>query len=80
MDNYDILPHIGVGPVNLKMDRQSVVDTFGTPEKNDPELGYSYIFKKLQMSLWRRLITDNEQDVNSGKFEAIGIGVDGYFE
>ncbi|MFM2476877.1 hypothetical protein [Celerinatantimonas sp. MCCC 1A17872] len=51
-------------------------------DKESPEQGYSYIFKKLQLSLWRGTIAqmdDNDDAPNGVSFEAIGIAVDGYF-
>lgn len=47
---------------------------------DDPELGYSYVFKSLQLSLWRGTLPDDEND-NEGKFfEAVGVGCSCYFE
>ncbi len=49
-------------------------------DKNDPELGHSYIFKSLQLSLWRGTIAENEFDEDGKYFQAVGVAVDGYFE
>lgn len=60
-----------------------IVSQLDHHDQNDPEVGYSYIFLKLQMSLWRGLIPEVDQDVadHSGRyFEAIGIGADNYFQ
>ena len=48
-------------------------------DPSDPELGYSYIFKKLQLSLWRSVISENESDSEGQYFEAVGIGGRDYF-
>jgi len=51
--------------------------------QNDPELGYTYLFPDLQLSLWRPVIPDNEQDPNDPtgrRFESVGVGGDGYFD
>ena len=49
-------------------------------DRLDPhDVGYSYIFKKLQLSLWRSVIPECEDDPEGGFFAAVGIGVAGYF-
>ena len=48
----------------------------------NPELGYSYIFPSLQLSLWRGTQPSVDQAVDDSEgrfFEAVGIGVPGYF-
>lgn len=49
-------------------------------DKNDPELGHSYIFKSLQLSLWRETIAESEFDEDGKYFQAVGVAADGYFE
>lgn len=52
-------------------------------DENDPEFGYTYLFPDLQISLWRPVIPDSEQDPNDStgrRFEAVGVGGDGYFD
>ena len=52
-------------------------------DANDPELGYSYVFPGLQLSLWRPVIPDAEQnadDTTGRRFEAVGVGGEGYFD
>ena len=59
------------------------VSQFGEYDRNHPELGYSYIFPGLQMSLWRGTVpaADQRPETADGRyFEAIGIAVDGYFQ
>jgi len=51
--------------------------------KDDPELGYSYIFLNLQLSLWRGTLPEAKQpdeNVDGKYFEAIGLGTTGYFD
>lgn len=51
-------------------------------DENDPELGFTYVFPELQLSLWRPLIPEPDQDPEdpSGRrFESVGVGRDGYF-
>jgi hypothetical protein len=55
---------------------------FDKYDESDPELGHSYVFLDLQMSLWRgtRPAPDQHPDDPDGRyFEAVGIAVDGYF-
>lgn len=52
-------------------------------DENDPELGYTYMFPNLQISLWRPIIPDDEQDPEDPtgrRFEAVGVGGEGYFD
>jgi hypothetical protein len=48
-------------------------------DHSNPELGNSYIFKKLQLSLWRGVIPENDSDTDGQYFEAVGIGRKNYF-
>jgi hypothetical protein len=45
---------------------------------DDPEVGYSYVFPDLELSLWRPNIPD-EEDHEGEFFSTIGIGVQGYY-
>jgi len=59
------------------------VSRFDQFSNNNREHGYSFIFPKLQMSLWRGTIPEEDQDENDpdGRyFEAIGVAVSGYFD
>ncbi len=63
-------------------DAVAVVSRFGTYDETVRDLGYSYIFPDLQLSLWRGTIADPDQpdDDHQGRcFEAVGIAVDDYF-
>jgi hypothetical protein len=42
-------------------------------DADDPELGYTYMFPKLQLSLWRPATEEP-------RFHAVGVGRDGYFD
>ena len=55
----------------------SKIDNF---DKTEPEQGYSYIFKGIQLSLWRGTMPENEADDDGKYFEAVGIAVENYFE
>ena len=51
---------------------------------NDPELGYSYTFRSLELTLWRPTLPDEayegEDDLAAGRvFATVGIGIRGYF-
>lgn len=50
--------------------------------EHDPELSYTYVFPDLQVSLWRAVVPDGDQDRDDPtgrRFEAVGVGRDGYF-
>ena len=58
----------------------SHVDSY---DLTDPELGYSYIFLDLQLSLWRGTRPEPEQpstDPDGRHFEAVGVAINGYFQ
>ena len=48
-------------------------------DQNDPELGYSYIFPRLELSLWRPVIPESQNDEDGRYFSTIGIGRKGYY-
>jgi len=144
MQEFQILPHEGIGPIKLGMSRKEVREIFGEPQfsqnnregfldgfmidfneagkvefielarsqqfravfegkclheipadeavahvsgfamydQNDRELGYSYVFIDLQLSLWRGTMPDADQapdDPDGRFFEAVGIAEQGYF-
>ena len=71
------------------------IDVFGTPatdlieqienltdlryDRGDPELQYSFIFQDVDLSFWRPVLQENENDEGGKYFEAIGIGIKGYY-
>jgi hypothetical protein len=69
------------------------IDVFGEPAKvvlsqiaefseynqDDPEVGYSYVFPDLELSLWRPNIPENEEEEDGKYFSTIGIGIPGYY-
>ncbi|WP_164103817.1 outer membrane protein assembly factor BamE [Candidatus Laterigemmans baculatus] len=51
-------------------------------DPNAPEVGYAYVFPALQLSLWRPVLPENDQDPDdpTGRhFEAVGVAADNYF-
>ncbi len=59
------------------------VSEFGVYDHSDHELGYSYTFLDLQLSLWRGTIADEDQapdDPGGRFFEAVGAAEQGYFK
>jgi hypothetical protein len=46
-------------------------------DEDDPELGCSYVFKALDLSLWRPV--DDEDEPEGRTFMAVGIGRRGYY-
>lgn len=57
-----------------------LVSNYDSYDTNDPELGYSYIFKGLQLSLWRGTLPENTKDEDGKYFQAVGLGEANYFE
>lgn len=61
----------------------ALVSKYADDDKTDPEIGYSYTFPKLQLSLWRGTLPDEGQDANDpdGRyFETVAIAKDGYLK
>ncbi|MCA8993088.1 MAG: hypothetical protein KDA88_13950 [Planctomycetaceae bacterium] len=64
-------------------DAVAFVSEFAPYDATDPELGYTYMFPKLQLSLWRPTMPEPDQpeDAPAGRrFHAVGAAADGYFE
>ena len=47
---------------------------------SDPEIPYSYLFRGLQLSLWRPTIPESDTDTDGRYFSTIGIGKRGYYD
>ena len=59
------------------------VSQYGHFDDTDKELGYSYVFLDLQLSLWRGTRPEPNQaldDPDGRHFEAVGIAIPGYFK
>ena len=48
-------------------------------DENNPELGYSFIFPTLELSVWRPTVPEDENDEEGRFFSTIGIGTKGYY-
>jgi hypothetical protein len=48
-------------------------------DDQDPELGYSYTFPTLELSLWRPVLPQDKDDPEGAFFSTIGVGIEGYF-
>jgi hypothetical protein len=63
-------------------DAVGVVSRHARYDETNPELGYTYVFRDLDMSLWRGTLPETGQaaDDDDGRyFEAVAIGITGYF-
>jgi hypothetical protein len=70
------------------------IDVFATPadevvahisrdsefDQSDAEIPYSYLFRGLQLSLWRPTIPESDTDTEGRYFATIGIGKNGYYD
>ena len=63
----------------LAEDAVRLVSQFAEYDRDDPELGYSYIFPALQLSLWRPILPSDVDDSEGRHFVAVGVGKEGYF-
>jgi len=50
-----------------------------TVDDRDPELGLSYVFPALGISLWRRTLPESAADLEGRYFDTVGVGAAGYF-
>ena len=48
-------------------------------DADEPELGYCYTFRELQLGLWRPSLPDGPDDDDGRHFATVGIGVTGYY-
>jgi hypothetical protein len=48
-------------------------------ESSDRELGYVYVFPAIELSLWRATLPESADDPDGQFFEAVGLGIRGYF-
>jgi hypothetical protein len=48
-------------------------------DPNHRELGYSYIFPAIELSLWRQVMPESDDDRAGQFFDAVGLGIAGYF-
>jgi len=48
-------------------------------DPEDPELEYSYLFPKLELSVWRPAVPENETDAEGKFFATVGVGRKGYY-
>jgi hypothetical protein len=49
-------------------------------DQSDPEIPYSYLFRGIQLSLWRPTIPESDTDTDGRYFSTIGIGKAGYYD
>ncbi len=57
----------------------SLIEGDDNYDRSDPEIGYSYVFKRIGLSLWRGTIPEGVEDTDGKYFEAIGVAIEGYF-
>ena len=43
------------------------------------ELGYTYVFPTIELSLWRQVMPESDDDPIGRFFDAVGLGIGGYF-
>jgi hypothetical protein len=60
-------------------DAVRLVSQLAEYDKDRPEHRYSYIFPALQLSLWRPVLPSDHNDSEGRRFEAVGVGKEGYF-
>jgi hypothetical protein len=49
-------------------------------DESDPEIPCTYLFRGLQLSLWRPLAPESDTDADGRYFSTIGIGREGYYD
>ncbi len=56
-----------------------VICSYSDFNQDDLEVGYSYVFPDIELSLWRPHIPENDEDQEGKCFSTVGIGVSGYY-
>jgi hypothetical protein len=62
---------------------EEVAETISRQAPYDPkwrEFPYAYLFRSLQLSLWRPVLPSSPSDAEGRYFSTIGIGVKGYYD
>jgi hypothetical protein len=70
----------GVDVHRTKADELVAYVARDTPfDRSDRELGYAYVFPAIELSLWRAVMPKSADDPDGQFFEAVGLGIRGYF-
>jgi hypothetical protein len=56
-----------------------LVSQYGDYYDRDPQLGFSYVFRGLDLALWRSMMPESDDDPDGQFFDAVGAGGEGYF-
>ena len=57
----------------------AMVARYSDYNQDDLEVGYSYVFHDLELSLWRPNVPETDEDEDGKYFSTVGIGVSGYY-
>ncbi|WP_282110341.1 hypothetical protein [Shewanella algicola] len=77
---FDVI-YRGVNLHSIKSDDVvTFLEKYDAYDKSDAEVGHSYIFKILQLSLWRRTVPADDNDADGQHFDSVGIACGNYFE
>lgn len=60
-------------------DLVSLISRVAPLDESHQEVGYMFIFPDLELSLWRPVKPESEDDPEGKYFMTIGVGVEGYF-
>ena len=52
---------------------------FAEYDPDDPEVGYSYIYPDLDLSVWRSTMPEGQEDDEGRFFRSVGVGRAGYY-
>jgi len=52
---------------------------FAEYDPDDPEVGYSYIYPDLDLSVWRSTMPEGQEDDGGRFFRSVGVGRAGYY-
>jgi hypothetical protein len=58
---------------------QALVDAGHAFDDSDPEVGYLFVFKDIQVGLWRQVVPRDEKDALGSYFDTVGAGRVGYY-
>lgn len=78
-EKYDI-DFKGFNPLKISShEALKLFEAYDSYDASHHEVGYLFIFKKLQMGLWRGVMYEDEEETIERKFEALGVGRAGYY-
>lgn len=75
------LPGIDVDLFRTPAERvvEAITRSGHSASSRGPKAGHTYVFKDLQLGLWRQVVPADEQDPEGRYFDTVALGANGYY-